>query len=289
MFENGKTQFLEVEGARLAYDVNVQLDDSSLLVCVNGFQRSRLDFRAFRNRLRQHFPSCATVAIDNCGIGETEITARSALTIELMAEDVQMVVDHVLKKLSFDHYFLMGISMGGMISQACAAKDNKVTKLILISTSAGGKERVLPNGKVGSREIPENYGGWPLEEEALFKKMKPYFGQKFLEKSPLLVKTMVKNMLRYYHEKSEEGGSASQMQYTAVRDFDGTLLLPKIKVPTLIVSGDEDAVIPPQNSEYLAKHLAQGRISLYPQAGHLLLIEEPEKLVQEISQFLQQG
>lgn len=270
----------EFENGKIAYDFEKDESSSKLLVLVNGYQRTRADFRAFRRRLKALRPEVATLALDNRGIGETQ--SSIAFNVDQMARDVEALATHHMKELHLPKYSLLGISMGGMISQTVAAQNKNVEHLILVSTTAGGDGRVWPSHVDPSKV---KYRPWPQDEEGIVKRMKPYFGTKFLEASPLLFQAMIKNMLS--DGTSPKSEKNSNMQFDASRDFDGTGLLLAIEAKTLVVTGTEDGVIPLGNSQYLKDHIPEAQLHTFPEAGHLLLIEEPEKFVGLVSEFMQ--
>jgi len=283
------TQFLETAGARIAFDFEGSAGSSSLLVLVNGYQRTRLDFRAFRKRLAALAPDIATLALDNRGVGETRLApGATSIGMHDMAADAGELAHAFSRKLGLEGCSLLGISMGGMISQTLAAEDSGVKKCVLVSTTAGGGGRVWP-AHVTDAEEAQRFRPWPSDEEGMRRRMERYFGPRFLKNSPLLVSMMVKNMLKAYASPaSAEGdaGEGSRLQFQASAGFDGTGLGPHIGCPTLVVTGCEDAIIPKENAYFLASHLPSATLVEYPDVGHLILVEEPEKFVTDVAKFL---
>ena len=54
---------------------------------------------------------------------------------------------------------------------------------------------------------------------------------------------------------------------------------------TIIITGDEDKIIPYENSVYLNSNINNSKLIVYKNVGHLILIEEPEIFVQDIASF----
>ncbi len=74
----------------------------------------------------------------------------------------------------------------------------------------------------------------------------------------------------------------------AIRDReDSTALLPEIGVPVLVVAGEEDALIPPAESEAMVAALPNARLVLMPGTGHLPPVERPDDLSAELLAFLE--
>jgi pimeloyl-ACP methyl ester carboxylesterase len=211
-----------------------------------------------------------------------------------MAMDAGGLARRAAESLGLSSFTTLGISMGGMIAQVVAARCPGVDGLVLVSTTAGGSGRVWPDHV----EAPErlSFREWPTDEAGMRRKMSRYFGRRFLEKSPLLVEMMVKNMLKIHSrepgtEEPAEGvpslaSVGSRLQFHASAGFDGTSLLTDLHMPVLVVTGDEDVIIPKENAYFLHSRVAGSRLVEYAGAGHLLLVEEPDAFVNDVAGFL---
>jgi pimeloyl-ACP methyl ester carboxylesterase len=62
-----------------------------------------------------------------------------------------------------------------------------------------------------------------------------------------------------------------------------------IRVPTLVIVGSEDTVIPPIESETLAKGIPEAQLKVIPHAGHLVAWEQPEAFNAAMSDWLAWG
>lgn len=63
--------------------------------------------------------------------------------------------------------------------------------------------------------------------------------------------------------------------------------LPAIACPTLVVTGNEDELVPPVNSRRLAMRIPGARLVLVPLAGHGLMYQYPGRLTAVVDRFLQ--
>jgi 3-oxoadipate enol-lactonase len=67
---------------------------------------------------------------------------------------------------------------------------------------------------------------------------------------------------------------------------DSTPLLTSIHVPAMIVVGEEDTLTPPSASEEMHKAIAGSELVRIPQAGHLSILEQPERFTAALAAFL---
>ncbi len=277
-------QFLEFEGAKIAFDFQPSKEScQNLLVLVNGYQRNRLDFRAFRKKIEKLSPHTATLALDNRFCGQTIVSSSEPLTITRMAKDVLALSAFFCKALSLNSFSLLGISMGGMIAQTLASGNSCIDKLFLVSTTSGGTGRTWPVEVKDPTTLEYKSSYETLESTK--KHMRRYFGERFLKSSPLLFEMMCKTLVKANSESLEIGDGA-KIQFYASSTFDGVKCLSNIKAKTLVVSGDEDHIIPLENSHFLSKQIPNCLLIVYNEVGHLILIEEPEKFANDICKFL---
>ncbi len=74
--------------------------------------------------------------------------------------------------------------------------------------------------------------------------------------------------------------------FLACEAFDAADQLSKISVPTLILCGAEDKMTPPKHSEFLRDHIAGAQLEIMPNAGHMVMLEQPDQVAEKLSAFL---
>ena len=62
--------------------------------------------------------------------------------------------------------------------------------------------------------------------------------------------------------------------------------LPRLRLPVLVIHGDQDHVVPPENGRVVARRIPGAAFILVPQAGHILATDQPELLLEMINGFL---
>ena len=73
------------------------------------------------------------------------------------------------------------------------------------------------------------------------------------------------------------------------KEFDVRHVLPAVRVPTLILHGSEDTILPLEVSRYMASHIPSVRVVEIPGAGHLALGRPLVAIAGEIERFVKDG
>ena len=75
-------------------------------------------------------------------------------------------------------------------------------------------------------------------------------------------------------------------QLTAAREFNSFDRLKNINIPTFIIDGKEDILVPPQNSEILAENIPGAKITLINNVGHDMFTQVPIVMAKTVLEFL---
>ncbi len=258
---------LEVERASLNYEVWRQDGVKSLgwITLINGHTRPLNDFRMLGKKLVER--GYEVLAFDNRGAGLTTVT--DGFTLSDMTDDVRALWDAE----GVDKTHLIGISMGGFLCQQLVTESRShIKKMILVSTAAR-------HDSIARDDRP-----WSTDIAQVAAKLSTYFTANFAEKNAALVKSMAKQIAT----QVDKGAfvSNSQLQRRALEGFDLRNELPKVDIPTLVIHGDEDAIIPVADGESLSKLIKNSRLVKLQGVGHLLLAEAPVKLYELVFGFL---
>ena len=76
--------------------------------------------------------------------------------------------------------------------------------------------------------------------------------------------------------------------YLACNNFDLTGKLKKIRVPTLVIAGENDKMTPLDLNRQLETGIRKAHMAVVPRAGHMVMLEQPETVAQETLSFLSQ-
>ncbi|MFH2203149.1 MAG: alpha/beta hydrolase [Elusimicrobiota bacterium] len=249
-----------VNGIEIYYEVHGKGEP---LVLIMGLRRNIESWYRQISELSKHFQ---VIAFDNRGAGRTDKPAMD-YSIRLFADDTAGLMD----ALNIKDAYIFGISMGGYIAQELAINHpQKVRKLILGCTSAGGRRAVLMRLE-RIKKFMANEGLSP--EEILRKDMDIYFSDNFIADNKESIDEFVARSLRNY-----QPADAFIRQFEACRKQDTLDRIGAVSVPVLILTGDDDPLVPPGNSDILKELLPHAEFHSFPGGRHMFFIEEAEQV-----------
>jgi len=193
--------------------------------------------------------------------------------MEAMAAEVAALMD----ALGISRAIIGGLSMGGYVALAFYRNfPARVKALVLADT------RPQPDTEEGKRIRAQQVeqvlasGMSPIVDAMLPKLLSP----ETVSKRPEVVKRIRDMMFQ-----TKPAGAAAALQGMASRD-NQTELLGRIRVPTLILVGREDAITPVQDSETMHARIGGSRLVIIENAGHVSNIERPEEFNKALAAFL---
>lgn len=247
-------------------------DDAPTVILLEGLGYGRWMWRWLTVELA---PTFQVLRPDTRGTGDSD-TPDGPYTISQMAADIEAVLaDH-----GSESVHIVGASMGGMIALAYALSFERAASLTLLCTSPGGNEAVETPPAVIDHifSIPEGAD----ERETIRHRMEPAVSDGFYERDPDLVETIVDARLA-----GDAGPAGRHAQAAAVEAFDAADRLEKLTVPTLVMHGDADRVLPVENGRLLARELPGATYEEIQGGSHLFFIEECEAVTARIREFLE--
>jgi pimeloyl-ACP methyl ester carboxylesterase len=218
------------------------------------------------------------ISFDNRGTGRSD-KPNVPYTMRMMADDAKGLLDAI----GIDSAHVFGISMGGMIAQELALDyPEKVKSLILGCTTCGGAKAILPTPEALEFLTSPAMGQLPVEEQARIA-ASWLWTQEFIDKNPEAVDIYVAISSKY---PTPIHGFACQAQAIAAHDtYDR---LSQIKVPTLVIVGDADRIIPAENSKIIAARIPNAETVVLKNAGHGFFGEAAEETSRIVLDFLKQ-
>ena len=215
-----------------------------------------------------------TIVFDNRGTGESDCPA-GPYTVAEMAADLEAVLDDA----GVERAHVVGASMGGMIAQRYALDYDRAESLSWLCSSHGGDDAVPvpPETQAFMFDVPDDAD----EREAIRYKMTPAISEGFADENPELIEEIVD--WRLDSDASEAGRNA---QAAAVEAFDASEELDRLALPTLIMHGTADRVLPVENAHALADRLPDADLELFEGGPHLFFVEQADAVTERLREFL---
>lgn len=237
------------------------------LLFVHGFPLSR---GAWQKQIDAFRSSYRVIAPDLRGFGESDAGA-GLVTMAQYADDLHAL----LQQLRTGPVVLIGHSMGGYVSFAFLRQHPQMVRgLVLVGTRAG---KDTPEVAAGRRATAEKVQAKGVEVvvEAMAPKMLAAGNHD----------RAMAEQVRGLMTSSKPAGIVGALLGMAERP-DATVELARISLPTLVITGADDVLIPPTESEKLAQAISGSQLNGIPQAGHLVAFEQADEFNHVLSEWL---
>lgn len=278
----------------ITYEVDGPADGPAIMM-LNGIGLQLTQWpQAFLDSL--HAAGLRTVRVDNRDIGKSAraegkrapnpmlqmglglfgISAGAPYSLSDMADDAISVLDD----LGIEKAHVLGLSMGGIISQVLAGRfPERVKSVVLFMTTTGNKRLPLPSGE--TRKILMSRGPAPTSKEEAIDQLVARWNH---------IKTqdggMSEEELREFHSAAIDRGMDRQgfaRQFAAILESgDVREHTRRIKAPTLIIHGIADPLVPVTGGKDIHANIPGSRIELIDGMGHDL----PAKHVKRFSELV---
>jgi 3-oxoadipate enol-lactonase len=205
-----------------------------------------------------------TITYDHRDTGDSTRTGEPFTIAELAGDAAGL-----LEALELEEAHVMGISMGGMVAQELAlAHPEAIRTLTLGCTYCGGEGSSLTSEAVMQRLVQGMSSG--DRERAIRTGWEANVSPSFVDDE--VYATFLQIGLRH--------GVAVPVimnQMRAIVRHDTSARLPSLRMPTLVVHGTLDQMLPVQNGRMIAGLIPDSRIEIMEGIGHLFFWEEPQR------------
>ena len=232
---------------------------------------SRLWFRLLPWIARRH----RAIVFDNRGTGNSS-PVRGRLSMHDLAHDARAVMDDA----GVDSAHVIGASMGGMVAQHLALEHrDSVRSLTLACTTPGGRAGAPPWRLLATAALRPLLGSrrtFPLVAPALY-------ARDTLRERPERVLDDLRRRL-----DDDTSPLTVYAQLAAIAAHDTRARLHELKgIPTLVVHGLEDALVPPDRGRHLAQLIPGALLELVERCGHLLTTDAEGEVASAILAHLE--
>lgn len=250
---------------RVAYEAR---GSGETLLLVAGLGRDR---RMWDAQVPALSAAMRVVVFDNRGVGESPRPA-GPYTAAQMAEDAFELLD----RLGVGRAFVAGASLGGLIAQEMAlARPERVARLALLCTHPG-QPRFVPTARETLAAIVPDPNADPYER--LLGAMRLAYGRRYWAEHAEALAAAARARLG-----SLPSAEAWWAQAAAGASFAWAGR--RVTAPTLVLTGDEDLIVPPVNSRTLRDLIPDSELRVFPGTGHYFFLERPQAVNRALADF----
>ncbi len=218
------------------------------------------------------------ILIDNRGAGLSD-KPDEEYSLDIFASDVKTVLDTIGER----QVNILGVSMGGFIAQRFYSLFPEMVKTMILGCTGTGLND--PHHHMFSPELKSiihserNDDNYPF----LTKEMhKHFFHPKFRAKNTRFMEAV----FRFAKLEPQPHHSYKRQLMACYSTPELSKFLDKITVPTLVIHGADDVVVPVANAHYLANNIPNAKLKIIPETGHMFFIEKCANFNDDVLEFL---
>lgn len=240
------------------------------IILLHGFCESHHIWDSLASQLATHFK---VLAVDLPGFGDSPLLPEKYTSLD----DVADALAEELSQRKVGPAFIVGHSLGGYIALALAELYPELLQGIALvnSTTFGDSQE-----KKRTRNKVINF----ITKQGVAPFINQFVEGIFYQKE---------DFLEAYETVKAMGLSCGEgilIRYTAMmRDrIDRTLLLYRLAIPTMIIAGAKDSLVPVGQSQEMIDYLPEAHGTILDSCGHMAMYEQPEKLYNHLVDFVNQ-
>jgi pimeloyl-ACP methyl ester carboxylesterase len=211
-------------------------------------------------------------ALDLRGFGKSE-RVQVSINLPQFAQDIR----EFARQLGLAKFTYVGHSMGGATGLQFALDQPEMLKALVLVSTVPSHGAAMPPEMLAVTDIPLS----KRDREEARGLVSLYFLAR--PPSPERVDEMVEDALSI----DDEVYFASRDAFRSI-NFDVESRLGEIKIPTLIVAGDQDVAMPANNSRRTAQGIEGSQLEILEGNGHALILESPERFVDLLTGFIEE-
>lgn len=250
--------YKDIDDFKLYYDIQ---GEGSPLILLHGWGGNSGSLFPLANILKKDFK---VFTLDLPGFGKS-----SKPTSAIGGDKYKIIVQKFINFIEVHNYSIIGHSFGGRIAIRIASeKPLDLCSLVLIDSG----------GIKSEKEITQ------LLSERLFKLLKKTI--KLIFKGKLQYK-ILETLKRHFgsYDYRKQNGIMREILVKVINE-DLSNLLTQIDVPTLIIWGEKDDVLPLSHARYIKQLVRNSQLEIIPNAGHFPYLDNLPKVYAVLSKFL---
>ncbi|WP_160175189.1 alpha/beta fold hydrolase [Ruegeria halocynthiae] len=290
-----ESQFIDLPNGANMHFRDEGNPDGPVLVMIHGGFGSLQNWEGWVENLSDDY---RLISMDLLGHGLTGAYPEQIYT-RITERDA---VHQLLQEIGVDKYTVAGNSFGGGIALEMAlAYPDQVEGLILVDSEG------IPNGEDGydTSLFNADDAGDPNSSEFTQLSWMEKLGSKFI--GPTVVRSVMDSMtankdlltkqyvdyfsrpIRYEGNREAQILMFRQGLYQIQQNGPQDLLprLPELKMPTLVMQGAEDTLVPMRVGEKFRDNIENAELAVIPAAGHMPMMEKPKETAQVVRDFME--
>lgn len=271
------SQFVELDDRLTIHYRDEGPRDAPAIVLLHGSNADLHTWQPWVDALKSDY---RVIRFDQIGHGLTGPAMNDEYTLDSFVSDVDEVAD----KLGLERFVLGGNSMGGWISMGYALEHpERLAGLVLVDASGAPIERE------GGGNIAFALAAIPGVNSIMSSVLPRSIVESGLSQSVSNQAIVTPEAVDRYWELARYPGNraATMKRFGTERRVFTAEEMQRSSVPTLVMWGDEDALVPLAAGEWYAEHLPNATLANYPGIGHLPMEEAPEQSVADLRRWLE--
>jgi pimeloyl-ACP methyl ester carboxylesterase len=257
----------DLNGFEIHYDVHGEGDP---LVCVHGLSCDR---RAWVLQIEPFSQQFQTVFFDNRDVGQSSLATADYTTAD-MAGDVLALADH----LGLETFHLLGISLGGMVSQQVALAAPERVRSLTLAVTHGGVQKA---GRLRGHLLGA-YAQNLSREDQIDNLLYLCYTEAFFENEEMFQFMRTALLENPYPQPPE----AFARQAAAGANHDVRDRLGELKMPVHVIGAERDLMIPVWKSRELASLIPGSKLTILDEQGHGAMWEGAAAFNAAVTEFV---
>ena len=275
-YAGAPSQFIDVGEGREIHVRDEGPRDAPVIVLLHGSNADLHTWQQWAEILREDY---RVIRFDQRGHGLTGPAPDDDYSAQGFGADI----DAVTEALGVDTFTLAGNSMGGGIATAYAIdKPWRLDALVLVD--AGG----APVEREGGGNIAFKLAGMPVIGDIMSQLLPRSLVEKSLSQSVSNQDVVTDEAVTRYWEMARYPGNrtATRIRFSTPRDAFDAADIARVRIPTLIIWGKEDALIPFEAAKWYEEHLPRSTLVAYDGIGHIPMEEAAERSATDMTIWL---
>jgi poly(3-hydroxyalkanoate) depolymerase len=219
-----------------------------------------------------HLPGREIIAFDLPGAGRSAVPR-----VPLRMHGIADIVAELLRKLRVGPADVLGYSFGGVVAQEQAYRHPALVRRLILAATAAGWPAKPPSPLVTLLMMtPARY-----YDRRLAAAIVPVIAGGRTARDPAVLQASIEHRVA-----SPPTMRGYMQQLYAITGWTSHPWLGRLQQPTLVLHGSRDPIVPIVNARLLARRIPHATLAEIPEAGHMVLFDEPDRAAPEITRFL---